>query len=100
MNISITDNETKEIAKLAQLELTAQDLSNYQKNIAKVFELIDQLHSINTENLEPMSHPQNIMQRLRSDTVAETNQREILQKSAPQIKDYLYLVPKAIEEDN
>jgi len=54
----------------------------------------------------PMSHSQDVVQRLRDDVVTKTNQREAFQKISPELgngsKEHavdsgLYLVPKVIE---
>jgi aspartyl-tRNA(Asn)/glutamyl-tRNA(Gln) amidotransferase subunit C len=44
-----------------------------------------------------MAHPQEMAQRQREDSVAETDRRELFQPLAPQVEDGLYLVPKVIE---
>jgi aspartyl-tRNA(Asn)/glutamyl-tRNA(Gln) amidotransferase subunit C len=53
--------------------------------------------AVDTANVEPMSHPQEVMQRLREDRVTESDQRELFQSIAPAVEDGLYLVPKVIE---
>ena len=59
--------------------------------------LIEQMQAVNTTGILPMSHSQDVTQRLRDDVVTETNQRELFQSIAPAVKDGLYLVPKVIE---
>jgi aspartyl-tRNA(Asn)/glutamyl-tRNA(Gln) amidotransferase subunit C len=59
--------------------------------------VVDQMAAVDTEGVEPMSHPQAASQRLREDAVIETDQREAFQSIAPQTEDGLYLVPKVIE---
>ena len=62
-----------------------------------IFELIAQMQAVNTTGIAPMSHAQDLSQRLRDDVVTETNQRELFQSIAPQVEDGLYLVPQVIE---
>ncbi|MDP1940097.1 MAG: Asp-tRNA(Asn)/Glu-tRNA(Gln) amidotransferase subunit GatC, partial [Gallionella sp.] len=50
-----------------------------------------------TTGIAPMSHAQDLSQRLRADNVTETNQRELFQSIAPQVESGLYLVPQVIE---
>ena len=52
---------------------------------------------MDTEDVEPMAHPTDAVQRLRPDEVTEENQREKFQSIAPQAESGLYLVPKVIE---
>jgi aspartyl-tRNA(Asn)/glutamyl-tRNA(Gln) amidotransferase subunit C len=59
--------------------------------------LVDQLQSVETEGVEPMSHPMDAVQRLRADRVTEPNQRDALQAIAPAVENGLFLVPKVID---
>ncbi len=48
-------------------------------------------------DIKPLAHPLEATQRLRPDTVTETNDRENFQQVAPQTENGLYLVPKVLE---
>jgi aspartyl-tRNA(Asn)/glutamyl-tRNA(Gln) amidotransferase subunit C len=55
------------------------------------------MQAVDTTGITPMSHSQDVTQRLREDVVTKTNQRELFQSIAPATQDGLYLVPKVIE---
>jgi aspartyl-tRNA(Asn)/glutamyl-tRNA(Gln) amidotransferase subunit C len=55
------------------------------------------MQSVNTDNIEPLAHAFDNVQRLRYDAVTETNSRDELQKIAPEAEEGLFLVPKVIE---
>jgi aspartyl-tRNA(Asn)/glutamyl-tRNA(Gln) amidotransferase subunit C len=55
------------------------------------------MQAVDTTGIEPMSHSQDVTQRLRNDVVTETNQRQLYQSIAPAVEEGLYLVPKVIE---
>jgi aspartyl-tRNA(Asn)/glutamyl-tRNA(Gln) amidotransferase subunit C len=55
------------------------------------------MKKVDTTNISPMSHSQSVTQRLREDIVTESNQREKLQKIAPEVSEGLYIVPQVIE---
>ena len=55
------------------------------------------MQAVDTTGVAPMSHPQDLIQRLRADAVTETNRREAYQAVAPEAEKGLYLVPKVIE---
>ena len=59
--------------------------------------LIEEMQAVDTRGIEPMSHAQDVSQRLREDAVTETDQRELFQSIAPQVEAGLYLVPQVIE---
>jgi aspartyl-tRNA(Asn)/glutamyl-tRNA(Gln) amidotransferase subunit C len=44
-----------------------------------------------------MAHPLDATQRLRPDTVIESDRRELYQSVAPAVEGGLYLVPRVIE---
>ena len=90
-------DEIRRIGDLARLELSDPELAAMQHELNDILELVDRMAAVDTEGVEPMSHPQAAMQRLREDAVSEDDQRERFQSIAPQVEDGLYLVPKVIE---
>ena len=90
-------DQIRRVADLARLELSATEIVAMQQELNGILELVDQMAAVDTEGVEPMSHPQAAMQRLREDRVTEVDQRELFQSIAPQVEDGLYLVPKVIE---
>ena len=52
---------------------------------------------MDTAGVQPMSHAQDLAQRLRADAVTEPDRRAAFQTVAPQTENGLYLVPKVIE---
>jgi aspartyl-tRNA(Asn)/glutamyl-tRNA(Gln) amidotransferase subunit C len=55
------------------------------------------MQAVNTSTIAPMSHAQDVVQRLRMDVVTESDQHELFQSLASQVEAGLYLVPKVIE---
>ncbi|MCC7136097.1 MAG: Asp-tRNA(Asn)/Glu-tRNA(Gln) amidotransferase subunit GatC [Nitrosomonas sp.] len=95
MTLSIDDiNRT---AKLAQIETSEQEAQQTLKQLSAIFDLIAQMQQVDTTGVAPMSHAQDMVQRLREDQVIETDQRQLFQSIAPQVEAELYLVPKVIE---
>ncbi len=62
-----------------------------------MFALIEQLQSVDTAGVEPMTHAQDLALRLRPDEVTEPNRRDDYQQVAPSVEHGLYLVPRVIE---
>ena len=90
-------DQIRRLADLARLELAEDEARAMQKELNDILALVDQMAAIDTEGVEPMSHPQAAMQRLREDRVSESDQRADFQAIAPQVEDGLYLVPRVIE---
>ena len=93
----LTTNDVKKIAYLARLGIEDHDLEAFTHDLSNMLNLMTQMNSINTDEVEPMAHPLPQSQRLRADNVTETNQREHFQHRAPHVEDGVYLVPKVIE---
>ena len=85
------------LADLARLELSPAESAAMQQQLNAIFAMVDAMSAVDTEGVEPMSHPQEVSQRVRDDAVTETDRREAFQSVAPQVEDGLYLVPKVIE---
>ena len=85
------------IAHLAGLELAEGEAAAMQQQMNDILAMVDQMRAVDTTGVVPMSHPQEVTQRLREDRVTETDQRELFQSIAPSVEDGLYLVPKVIE---
>ncbi|HAG73666.1 MAG TPA: Asp-tRNA(Asn)/Glu-tRNA(Gln) amidotransferase GatCAB subunit C [Gammaproteobacteria bacterium] len=89
--------EVEKIAHLARLHISEADTEEVTTRITDILTLIDQMKTVDTESVEPLAHPLDMVQRFRADVVTETNTREQLQDLAPESQDGLYLVPKVIE---
>lgn len=90
-------SEVEKIAHLARLHIDAAEADEVGSRITDILALIDQMQSVDTDSVEALAHPLDVVQRLRADVVTETDQREKLQSLAPEAQDGLYLVPKVLE---
>ena len=95
--MSLNKSEVGKIALLAKLHVNDTDVDEIADRITEILSLIDQMQAIDTESVEPMSHPLDAVQILREDVVTETNHRDELQKLAPKAENGLYLVPKVLD---
>ena len=95
--MSITHDEIKKIAHLARIKITEEEADATIKKLSGILNLIEDMKKVDTTNIAPMSHSQSVTQRLREDIVTEKNQREELQKIAPEVSGGLYIVPQVIE---
>ena len=95
--MSLTPDQLQRIALLARIEVAPEEAQAVAERLNQVLGLIDQLQSVDTRGIEPMSHALELVQRLRADEVTETDRREIFQAVAPAVEQGLYLVPKVIE---
>lgn len=89
--------EIHALAHLARLTIDDDIVDTVSERLTRVMSLIDQLKSVDTDGIEPMSHPLDRVQTLRADKVTESNERHRWQSVAPSTEDGLYLVPKVID---
>lgn len=95
--MALDKTEIEKIAHLARLHISESETEEVTTRITDILALIDQMQSVDTEAVEPLAHPLDLVQRLRADVITEDNQRDRLQKLAPASEDGLYLVPKVLE---
>ncbi|MFT5258351.1 MAG: aspartyl-tRNA(Asn)/glutamyl-tRNA(Gln) amidotransferase subunit C [Saprospiraceae bacterium] len=95
--MSFDNEKIQSIAKLAMLSVDKADLDETIENMDSIMSLIDQMQSVNTDNIEPLSHPQDPVLRLRDDVVTESSQRDAFQALTPHTQQGLFTVPKVIE---
>ena len=95
MALSIDD--IKKIAHLARIEVSDAEAQSTLTKLTGIMGLIEQMQAVDTAGILPMSHSQDVVQRLREDVITKENLREEFQKNAPAVADGLYLVPKVIE---
>ena len=95
--MSLTTQDVQKIARLARLAMNQAEIEAARTQLSGIFELIAEMQAVDTSGIAPMSHAQELSQRLREDVVTEANQREAFQAIAPQVEGGLYLVPQVIE---
>ncbi len=95
--MALDRDEVEKIAHLARIKVDDNNIPVYAESLNSILGLVEQLQAANTDNIEPMAHPLDATQRLRPDTVTESDHRDEYQKIAPATEDGLFLVPKVIE---
>jgi aspartyl-tRNA(Asn)/glutamyl-tRNA(Gln) amidotransferase subunit C len=96
--VLLTRRDVENIAHLARLRITEEELPVYVGSLSRIIGFVEQLGAAETADVTPLAHPlEDQVQRLRDDVVAETDRRDLYQLNAPQIEAGLYVVPKVIE---
>lgn len=87
------------IAHLARLDIKeTEDINSIQADLNKIVAMVNQITAANTDGIQPMAHPLEMVQRLRPDAVTEPNDRETLLALAPVSESGLFLVPTVLED--
>jgi aspartyl-tRNA(Asn)/glutamyl-tRNA(Gln) amidotransferase subunit C len=95
--MSLTLDDVQRAADLARIEIGEAEARVTLEQLTRVFSMIEQMRAVDVSGIEPMAHAQDLVLRLRSDAVTETDQRAAFQAIAPETEGGLYLVPKVIE---
>jgi aspartyl-tRNA(Asn)/glutamyl-tRNA(Gln) amidotransferase subunit C len=95
--MGLAPDDITRLAHLARIDIDADEARDVNAKLDAILGLIDELRSIDTSGVTPMSHAQDVMLALRDDVVTEADQHELFQQQAPAVADGLYLVPKVIE---
>ena len=84
--MSLTRADVENIAKLARLEITEEEVSGLVKGLSRIIDFVEHLSEAPVDNVTPMAHPLAMNQRLREDRVTESNQRDDFQENAPAVE--------------
>jgi aspartyl-tRNA(Asn)/glutamyl-tRNA(Gln) amidotransferase subunit C len=95
--MSLSKDEVDRIARLARLAVRPDESLAVSERLNRVLGMIEAMRAVDTQQVEPMSHALDVVQRLRPDEVTEIDQRPQFQAVAPAVERDLYLVPKVIE---
>ena len=95
--MALTLDDVKRVAHLARIAINDDEAQSTQSQLTGIFKLIGEMEAVDVSAIAPMSHAQDVVQRLREDVVTEPVQRQRFQSVAPQVEAGLYLVPKVIE---
>lgn len=95
--MALSPEEVQKIAFLSRLSIKEENTEQYSQDLSGILDFVEQMDAANVEDIEPMAHPQDALQRLREDAVTETNQRDKLMANAPLQQAGLFLVPKVID---
>ena len=95
--MALDRSDVKNIADLARLAVSDENLDKYSSELSNILDLVEQMNAVDTDNVKPLAHPTDAVQRLRADKVTEENNREKYMANAPAKEEGLFLVPKVVE---
>lgn len=92
----ITDKTMDDIEILAKLHLTDEEKEKSREEMQRMLNYVDMLNTLNTDDVEPLTHIFPVSNVFRDDVITESTPKEILLGNAPEEKDGQFLVPKTI----
>jgi aspartyl-tRNA(Asn)/glutamyl-tRNA(Gln) amidotransferase subunit C len=94
--MSVTRKDVEHIAELARLKFKDEELENFTHQLNDILAYMEQLNELDTENIEPLSHPIEGSNVFREDFTLPSLDREHALKNAPYHDDEFFKVPKVI----
>ena len=93
----LTQKDVQHIAALSRLAFDETELADFRSKLDRIVSFVDQLTAVDMTGVEPMAHPLDLTQRLRTDVADTGIERDRYQENATDVADGFYRVPKVIE---
>ena len=94
--MSVTIKDVEHIAKLAKLEFSDAEKEKFTHQFNDILKYIEQLNSLDTSSVEPLSHVIELHNVFRKDEVKPSIPTEEALKNAPEKTEEHFKVPKVI----
>ncbi len=65
----ISEEDVKHVSKLARMELTEEEIKQFQKQLSDVLGYVEKLNEVNTDNVEPTCHVAGLENKTREDKI-------------------------------
>ena len=93
----ISPEEVEHTAHLARLELSAEERDAMTRDLDRILDYVAALQALDTEGIEPTSHPVPVPTPLRADVAAAPIDPGLAVSNAPQAEGTAFVVPKVID---
>tara|TARA_B100000029_G_scaffold90661_1_gene80469 strand:- start:5224 stop:5511 length:288 start_codon:yes stop_codon:yes gene_type:complete len=87
----------KHISKLSRISVDEEKAQKLAGDLNSIFDFIEKLNELKTENIEPLTSIAETTLKLRTDEVKSKNIRDEVIKNSPQDNKDYFVVPKVIE---
>ena len=94
--MSVTRKDVEYIAELARLKFDDKELESFTHELNEILNYVEKLNELETENVEPLSHPVEGVNAFREDNIKPSTDRNEALKNAPQKDEEFFKVPKVI----
>ena len=95
--MSIDRKTVENVAKLARLQLSGEELDRYGKQLGAILDYIAKLEKLDVSGLEPLAHAVDTANVFRDDVPRPSLPRDAALQNAPEKTADFFIVPKIIE---
>ena len=95
--MAIDKAKVREIAKLARMKVADKDESELATELNQIFDWIEQLDEVDTEDVLPVTSVTSEILSQRDDKVTNLDQKDKVLANSPSDSSDFYVVPKVVE---
>ena len=100
MSNTIDHDQVRNVAKLARLDLTEDEVGKFSTELSAILGYIEKLGELDTENVDPLAHCLPVHNVFRDDTPKPSLDVEKALANAPQRADDYFKVPKVLDDSS
>jgi aspartyl-tRNA(Asn)/glutamyl-tRNA(Gln) amidotransferase subunit C len=87
----------KHISKLSRISVDDAKADKLAGDLNSIFNFIEKLNELNTDNVEPLTSVAETTLKLRVDEVKSRNIRDQILKNSPEENEDFFVVPRVVE---
>ena len=87
----------KHISKLSRISVDDEKADKLAGDLNSIFDFIEKLNKLNTDNIEPLSSVVETKLKLRTDEVKSKNIRDQILKNSPEKNEDFFVVPRVVD---
>jgi len=87
----------KHISKLSRISVDDVKADKLAGDLNTIFNFIEKLNELNTDNVEPLTSVAETTLKLRTDEVKSKNIRDQILKNSPEENEDFFVVPRVVE---
>ena len=87
----------KHISKLSRISVDDAKADKLAGDLNSIFDFIQKLNELNTDNVEPLTSVAETTLKLRVDEVKSKNIRDKILKNSPDENEDIFVVPRVVE---
>lgn len=95
--MKITKEIVECVANLSKIKLDEKSTAKMQSELGAIIEYMEILNSLDTKDIEPMSHVFSITNVMRDDEISNSYDREELLNNAPEHTNETFVVSNTID---
>ena len=87
----------KHISKLSRISVDDAKANKLAGDLNSIFDFIEKLNELNTDNVEPLTSVAETTLKLRADEVKSENIKDQILKNSPEENEDFFVVPRVVE---